>query len=322
MKKYLLFTLSSFLFLLLAFNTQAQKVAQVSTLEAARTDQNPTYEQFNDQCILDKVEYQEDRTIFHFRYKASTYASIWLYAPDGEHPWFLKDKINDKEFNLIGIYNVRRNNILTHKEITAPYVYMNADSEKETTYFECEVHFERLPETVSAVDLIEGKGMEEAWNHFHCFDIQVNPLKAKKEEKEVLLIAPIQVSDIPVVEKNPVLVSHCSQAIEPIVTVTITEVVTEETETPKENTSNALVEIVENASWTVFPTPASDVLNVKQTAAQEAQLTLVNINGQVIWTGRMQGTTKTINVSELSTGAYFLQHTAAGTTSSQKVLIK
>jgi hypothetical protein len=51
-------------------------------------------------------------------------------------------------------------------------------------------------------------------------------------------------------------------------------------------------------------------------------LSLVNINGQVIWTGRMQGTSKTIDISELSTGAYFLQHTAAGATTSQKVLIK
>jgi hypothetical protein len=320
MKKHLLFTFSSFLFLLLAFNMQAQKVAQASTLEAARTDKNPTYKQFNDQCILDQVEYQEDRTIFHFRYKASTYASIWLYAPDGEHPWYLKDKINDKEFNLIGIYNVRRNNILTHKEITAPYVYMNADSKKETTYFECEVHFERLPETVSEVDLIEGKGMEEAWNHFHCFDIQVNPLKEKKEE---LVIAPIEIIGIPtLVMETPIQACRCLQATEPIITVITTEVITEETETPVKKTTNTLAEIVKSANWSVFPTPASTVLNVKQTEAQEAQLTLVNINGQVIWTGRMLGTTKTINVSELSTGAYFLQHTAAGTTSSQKVLIK
>ena len=99
MKKHLLLTLSSFLFLLLAFNTQAQETA--STLEAARADKNPAYEQFNDQCILDKVEYQEDRTIFHFRYRASSYTSIWLYSPGGDHPWFLKDKINDKNIKIV-----------------------------------------------------------------------------------------------------------------------------------------------------------------------------------------------------------------------------
>lgn len=302
MKKHLLFTLSSFLFLLLAFNTQAQKATQASTLEAARTDKNPTYEQFNDQCILDKVEYQEDRTIFHFRYRASSYTSIWLYAPGGDHPWFLKDKINDTEYNLIGVYNVRRNNRLAYKEVKGDHVYMNADSKKEKTYFECEVHFERLPETVSEVDLVEGKGMEAAWNHFNCFNIQVDPLKEKKEEP---VIIPAIVEELPV--------------IEPVGTETE---VTEEVENTTEKAASTLVEVTEGTNWTVFPTPATNVLNVTQTEAQEAQLSLININGQVIWTGRMQGTTKTIDISELSTGAYFLQHTAAGTTTSQKVLIK
>ena len=302
MKKHLLFTLSSFLFLLLAFNTQAQKATQASTLEAARTDKNPTYEQFNDQCILDKVEYQEDRTIFHFRYRASSYTSIWLYAPGGDHPWFLKDKINDREYNLLGVYNVRRNNRLAYKEVKGNHVYMNADSKKEKTYFECEVHFERLPETVSEVDLVEGKGMEAAWNHFNCFNIQVDPLKEKKEEP---VIIPAIVEELPV--------------IEPVGTETE---VTEEVENTTEKAASTLVEITEGTNWTVFPTPATNVLNVTQTEAQEAQLSLININGQVIWTGRMQGTTKTIDISELSTGAYFLQHTAAGTTTSQKVLIK
>jgi len=296
MKKHLLLTLSSFLFLLLAFNTQAQETA--STLEAARADKNPAYEQFNDQCILDKVEYQEDRTIFHFRYRASSYTSIWLYSPGGDHPWFLKDKINDKEYNLIGVYNVRRNNRLTHKEVTGDHVYMNADSKKEKTYFECEVHFERLPETVSEVDLIEGKGMEAAWNHFNCFNIQVNPLKEKKEA-------------LVVIEELPVIQTVGTETEE-----------TEEIENTTEEATSVLLEVTESTNWSVFPTPASNVLNVTQTEAQEAQLILININGQIIWTGRMQGTTKTIDISELSTGAYFLQHTAAGTTTSQKVLIK
>jgi hypothetical protein len=320
MKKHLLFTLSSFLFLLLAFNMQAQKATQASTLEAARTDKNPTYEQFNDQCILDKVEYQEDRTVFHFRYKASSYTSIWLYAPAGEHPWFLKDKINDTQYNLIGVYNVRRNNKVAHKKVTGDHVYMSADSKKEKTYFECEVHFERLPETVAIVDLIEGKGMEEAWNHFNCFDIQVNPLKEKKEEP---VIAPIEVTDIALSElpKLPVCTYPMPITFVEETTPTETEEI-EETNTPTEETTNTLMEVVESTDWSVFPTPATNVLNVKQTDAQEAQLTLVNINGQVIWTGRMQGTTKTIDVSELSTGAYFLQHTAAGATTSQKILIK
>lgn len=333
MKKHLLFTLSSFLFLLLSFNVQAQEAAKASTLEAGRTkvDLKPTYEQFNDQCILDKIEYREDRTIFHFRYKASTYSSIWLYSPEGAHPWFLKDNINNKEYSLIGVYNVRRNNKRTHEEIKEPYVYMNADYEKEKTYFECEVHFERLPENVSKVDLIEGKGMEAAWNHFHCFDIQIRPFSLK-EEKEEPLVAPVEMIEIPtLVIETPIQIQECRclQDVGPIINVVNAEieeaeipVEIEEVEVPVEKANSNLTEIEKNEDWSVFPTPATNVLNVKQTENQTAQLTLLNINGQVIWTGRMQGTTTTIDISELSTGAYFLQRTVAGTSSSQKVLIK
>ncbi len=312
MKKHLLFSLSSFLFLLLALNTNAQQVSQAPTLEANRTDNKPTYEQFNDQCILDKIEYQKDRTIFHFRYKAGPYSSIWLYSPEGAHPWFLKDKINNKEYDLIGVYNVRRNNRLKYKEVQEGSVHITADTKKEKTYFECEVHFERLPESVSEVDLIEGRGMETAWNHFNCFDIQINPLK---EQKEAPVVAPLLVTELSL----PVeAISDAIEKIEPAIVAPQNET----TEKPAKKATKTLVEVVESSDWSVFPTPATDILNIQQTEAQEAQLTLFNINGQVIWTGRMQGTSKTIDVSELSTGAYFLQHTVAGTTTAQKVLIK
>lgn len=322
MKKHLLLTLSSFAFLLLTFTTQAQNQTQAVTIQSedARTDANPVYQEFNDKCILDKVEYQEDRTIFHFRYKASSYTSIWLYAPSGDHPWFLKDEINGEEYNLLGVYNVRRNNRLTNKEVTGDYVYLHADEKKDKTYFECEVHFERLPEHVTEVDLIEGKGMEESWNHFHCFDIKVTPLKSKKEAKD-LVISPIQPEDIVIAPDVDLFV----EAIAPVEVVAPVEV-TNETEVVEEtpsNSSNAsLLEVTQATNWTVFPTPATTVLNIKQTEAQTAQLALVSLNGQTIWTGRIQGTTKTIDISALPTGAYILQHTANGTTTSQKVLKK
>lgn len=315
MKKHLLFALCSFIFILLAVNTQAQTS---SNLEAARTDANPVYEQFNSQCILDKVEYQKDRTIFHFRYRASSYTSIWLYSPEGEHPWFLKDEINDKKYNLIGVYNVRRNNRLTHKEVTEGYVYLNADSKKEKTYFECEVHFERLPQNVSEVDLIEGEGMEEAWNHFHCFNIQVAPLK----EKAVPVVAPIQPEDIVLAPAIDLL----EEAIAPIELVaavpTTNEKPNHKTIKPSKENSTTLSDVATLSNWSVFPTPATNVLNVKQTNPQEADLALINVYGQVIWTGKTKSTSTTIDVSKFSTGAYFLQHTVAGNTTSQKVLIQ
>lgn len=308
MKKHLLLALSSFAFLLLAISTQAQE---------SKIDSDPVYQQFNDRCILDKVEYKQDRTIFHFRYKASSYTSIWLYSPDGDHPWFLKDEINGEEYNLLGVYNVRRNNRMAYKEVTGNHVYMNADSKKEKTYFECEVHFERMPEHVSEVDLIEGKGMESAWNHFNCFDIKITPLKKKQD----LAVEPIEVEDI-VVAQPVDLFQEPIAPLEP----TVTKV---NTNTAQDNNNQdasqqaAVVQVTQTEmNWSVFPTPATHVLNVKQSDVQVAQLSLVTVTGQVVWNGRIQGTLTTIDVSEFAPGAYFLQHTVNGNTTAQKVLIK
>jgi hypothetical protein len=309
MKNILLSTLASFLFLLLAFSTQAQD---------SKTDANPVYDKFNDYCLLDKVEYQEERTIFHFRYKASSYTSIWLYSPSGDHPWFLKDEINGEEYKLLGVYNVRKNNMLTHKEVSGNYTYMNADATKNVTYFECEVHFERLPETVSEVDLIEGKGMEGAWNHFHCFNIKVDPLKDKQD----LVIEPIKTEDIVLVPATELI----EELIKPIdlahPKAGNNETVAEETSNTSDNNNTALLTVSQTAAWSAFPVPATNVITIRQDDTQRAQLAIVNLNGQTVWTGRIQGTSKTVNVSKLSPGAYILYRTFNGEVTSQKLLIK
>lgn len=314
MKKHLLSVFGSFTFLLLSFAATAQGTTTTTTLEADRIDNKPVYRQFNDKCILDKIEYKKDRTIFHFRYRASSYTSIWLYDPQGSHPWFLKDEANGKEYGLLGVYNVRRNNRLTHKEVNGGVIYLSADAKKEKTYFECEVHFERLPQEVAEVDLIEGKGMEEAWNHFHCFDIKISPLK----EKTAPVVAPIALEDLVLAPK----VDLFQEVVAPIQQPAANTPVTIQTQTNKQENTNTIDDVTTTSNWTVFPTPATNLLQVKQSDAQEAQLTLTNLNGQVIWTGLMQGNNTSIDVSEFPAGAYLLQHTAAGNSTSQKVLIQ
>lgn len=305
MKKNLLLSLCSFALLLLSFTIQAQE---------SKIDKDPVYTPFNENCILDKVEYQQDRTIFHFRYK-SGYTSVWFYSPEGDHPWYLRDEINGTEYKLLGVYNVRRNNRAMYKQVTGNYILMNADEKKDVTYFECEVHFERMPANVSEVDLIEGKGMEKAWNHFHCFDIKMFPLK-EVEEVVAEVITPIQ----PEALEIPVLIEEVVAPIEEVKTPEV--VATEETTAPQNNSNNSnALEINTATEWSVFPTPATNILNVKQSEAQEAQLALVNLSGQVIWNGRMTGTTTTINISNIAAGAYFLQHTVNGNMTSKKVLI-
>lgn len=309
MKKTLLLSLCSFALMLLTFTTQAQE---------SKMDANPIYTPFNENCILDKVEYKADKTIFHFRYK-SGYTSVWFYSPEGDHPWFLRDEINGTEYKLIGVYNVRRNNRAMYKQVTGNYVLMNADEKKDVTHFECEVHFERMPAHVTEVDLIEGKGMENAYNHFHCFDIKMSPLKDETAVEQVVLqevIAPV----VPELLEMPVLITE--EVVAPIEEVIAPEVVVVEETTTEEGTNNSnALEINTATEWSVFPTPATNVLNIKQSVTQEAQLAIVTLSGQVVWTGRMTGTAATIDISKLAAGAYFLQHTVNGNMTSQKVLV-
>lgn len=308
MKKTLLLSLCSFALMLLTFTTQAQE---------SKMDANPVYTPFNENCILDKVEYKADKTIFHFRYK-SGYTSVWFYSPEGDHPWFLRDEINGAEYKLIGVYNVRRNNRAMYKQVTGNYVLMNADEKKDVTHFECEVHFERMPAHVTEVDLIEGKGMEQAWNHFHCFDIKISPLKDETVVEEVVAVEEVIAPIVPEVITVPVPVTEVIAPIEEVVTP---EVVVEETTTEEGSSNSNALEVNTATEWSVFPTPATNVLNVKQSVTQEAQLAIVNLSGQVVWSGRMTGTTTTINISNLAAGAYFLQHTVNGNMTSQKVLV-
>jgi hypothetical protein len=309
MKKTLLLSLCSFALMLLTFTTQAQE---------SKMDANPVYTPFNENCILDKVEYKADKTIFHFRYK-SGYTSVWLYSPEGDHPWFLRDEINGAEYKLIGVYNVRRNNRAMYKQVTGNYVLMNADEKKDVTHFECEVHFERMPAHVTEVDLIEGKGMENAYNHFHCFDIKISPLQDATVVEEVVAVEEVIAPIVPEAITVPVVIE---EVVAPIEEVPATEVVVVEETTTEEGTNNGnALEINTATEWSVFPTPATNVLNVKQSDAQEAQLSLVTLSGQVVWTGRMTGTATTINISNVAAGAYFLQHTVNGNMTSQKVLV-
>ena len=71
--------------------------------------------------------------------------------------------------------------------------------------------------------------------------------------------------------------------------------------------------------FSVYPNPASEVLNMVAAANYEYQL--INSVGQVVVSGNAEGNTK-INVSELNSGVYFLKVIANGNTEIQKVVIK
>ena len=131
------------------------------------TDHKPSYRKWQDDYIIDKIEYTTDRTIFYFRFvcKSGKYTSAIFYPPGGKHPWYLKGRDVRKNFYLKEIRNVRRNGKLMKSKVRSSSYSIAAIDGVGFTIFSCEVHFERLPNNVKIVDLIEGPGQEYNKNH-------------------------------------------------------------------------------------------------------------------------------------------------------------
>lgn len=159
----------SFLLFLLISSSWSTLLAQEEY-----TDHKPSYRKWQDSYILDKIEYTKNSTVFYFRFvcRSGQGISAIFYPPGGEYPWYLKDRKTRNSYNLKAIKNIRRNSVLMSRTLRRKAEYPSLDGFGYTV-FSCEVHFDRLPNTVKEVDLIEGKGMEFNQNHFNCFEVQL-----------------------------------------------------------------------------------------------------------------------------------------------------
>lgn len=72
------------------------------------------------------------------------------------------------------------------------------------------------------------------------------------------------------------------------------------------------------ATVTVFPNPATDVLNITNAAGSE--FVLFNITGKTVMTGSINNDSKSINVSALNSGVYVLQLKGAVNESSRVII--
>jgi len=63
-------------------------------------------------------------------------------------------------------------------------------------------------------------------------------------------------------------------------------------------------------SVNVYPNPANDILNVTTTGKAD-RISILSLDGKVVSTQEMNGTSATVNVSDLTSGAYIYEVTAA-----------
>ncbi|MGZ3921671.1 MAG: T9SS type A sorting domain-containing protein, partial [Bacteroidia bacterium] len=92
--------------------------------------------------------------------------------------------------------------------------------------------------------------------------------------------------------------------------------------------NNRLMGLKENTvlnSVKLYPNPANSVLNLELKGTNEEiknlELSMTNMLGSIVYTGRMDGFTKTIDVSSLSKGVYTLYVNGSYGKTSFKVVV-
>jgi outer membrane protein OmpA-like peptidoglycan-associated protein len=161
MSKFIFFGLLNLLFFI-GFNESFAQSQEYS-------DYKPVYRKWQDNYILDKIEYTKSSTIFYFRFVCDSIHFAIFYEPGHEMAWYIKGK-KGNNYKLKAVKNIRRNGVIMVKNLTSEKEFQTIKGYEYTT-FSCEVHFDRLPNTEKIVDLIEGEGFKNDKTHFNCFDV-------------------------------------------------------------------------------------------------------------------------------------------------------
>lgn len=142
------------------------------------TDFRPQYTQWQDNYILDKIEYWSNRTVFFFRYKAEWEGGdVTYYGPNGASPWYLKN-LDPKpgiprSFKMTEVRNIRVGGVMRCQTLRSQPLFKVKQVLNEV--HTAEIVFPRLPVGLTQVDLIEGPGNESSELHFNALKVSVKP---------------------------------------------------------------------------------------------------------------------------------------------------
>lgn len=164
-------------------------VSGVETVSADSSffDYLPKYRKFKSHYQIDKIEYQEKRTIIHFRYVVQESKTTTFY--NGNHPssWYLRTPPRMRgleiQFKQLEVANIAINNEIKRASLTS--VLEISYDLKRGDVVTCQVHFVRIPRYIRMLDLIDGKDGYLDQDKLNCFDIMIktkdNPLLGKSD---------------------------------------------------------------------------------------------------------------------------------------------
>jgi hypothetical protein len=87
------------------------------------------------------------------------------------------------------------------------------------------------------------------------------------------------------------------------------------------NTSVANLDEISSADFSVYPNPASEVININSSKMLNATISVTDLTGKVVKTTTINGLTASVNTSGLNNGIYYVTITNGNSTSTQKVVI-
>ncbi len=171
------------LMLLLLFLVGSTTVHAIDTF----FDYLPKYRKFKSHYQIDKIEYQEKRTVIHFRFVVQESGTTTFYGGNHPNSWYLRTpprmrglEIQFKQLEVANISinsEVKLSSLVSKPEITYDL--------KRGDVVTCQVHFVRIPQYIRMLDMIEGKDGHLDQDKLNCFDIMIktkeNPLLGKED---------------------------------------------------------------------------------------------------------------------------------------------
>lgn len=263
------------------------RIASTALSPLVKEVKKPSYKKHSNTYTVDKIQYTEKEMVLTFTFHDGSYPSGTFYGPQAEtnQAWFLRDK-KGNTYPVRAVNNLRQNDntiiaegistaVVVSQEIE--YDWDNANDNKNR--YTCEIVFDRLPQGVTLVDLIEGVGNEERSNHFNAFNIKVQQFKT------------------PVVVEEP--------AVEPVVETVAEPVVGQATE-------RSNFEVAASTNYNLFPNPNRGDFSIsnKGQSQTKAMIQVLDLSGRIVFSQQanlQENGTEAFKVNNLVAGQYLVR---------------
>lgn len=156
-------------------------------------DYLPKYRKFKSHYQIDKIEYQEKRTIIHFRFVVQEGGTATFYGGNHPNSWYLRTPPRMRgleiQFKQLEVANIAVNSeVRLSSLVSVPEISYDL---KRGDVVTCQVHFVRIPQYIRMLDMIEGKEGHLDQDKLNCFDIMIktkeNPLLGKEENMQAVV---------------------------------------------------------------------------------------------------------------------------------------